>query len=47
MKEPKLDINNRVITFDNKRIGRDLEAVYTEGIIIKVYTLVFHTSQHK
>ena len=29
MKEPKLDINNRVITFDNKRIGRDLEAVYT------------------
>lgn len=36
MKEPKLDINNRVITFDNKRIGRDLEAVYTEGTKIKL-----------
>ena len=45
-KEPKLDINTRVITFDNRRIGRDLEAVYTEGTIIKVYTLVFHPINH-
>ena len=44
--EIKLDIGTRVITFDNKRIGRDLEAFYSEGIIIKVYTLVFHPINH-
>lgn len=46
MKEPKLEINTRVITFDNRRIGRNLEAIYSEGTIIKVYTLVFHPINH-
>lgn len=47
MKEPKLNIGIRVITFDNKRNGRELIATYAEGVIIKVYTLVYHTIHHQ
>ena len=47
MKEPKLEVNKRVIVFDNRRKGRNLEAVYAEGNIIKVYNLVFNRSNHE
>ena len=47
-KEPKLKLDSRIITFDNRRNkNRDLIAIYAEGVITKVYTLVFHTLHHK
>ena len=48
LQESKLELGTKVITYDNrKRKGTHYnDAVYTEGIITKVYQLVFHTKNH-
>ena len=48
IQESKLELNSKVITYDNRKIkGTHYnEAVYAEGIITKIYTLVFNTKNH-